>query len=104
MGKKLPKVFQNEINKKINNNSSYFVGNEIKQNIIYNTNNTNEINKKINDIFKSINYIYKVDVIITLKTGEVTKRIIGKNKDNLITIDNELIKIDDILDIKLKRV
>ena len=35
-----------------------------------------------------------------LKDGTVTKRIIGKNNTHLITMENELIPISDIIDIK----
>ena len=62
----------------------------------------NKINKKIRDIFNSSSYLYRANVVITFKNGEVTKKIIGKNNNQLITIDNELIPIDDILDIRLK--
>ena len=89
-----PKVFQNTIDKKINNNKTYFVSKNIKKN-----NDSKNINTKINDMFKSSSYIYKIDVIITLKDKEIKKIVIGKNKNNLITIDNELIPIKDIIDI-----
>ena len=58
------------------------------------------INQKINEIFSSSRYIYKADVEITLKSGKVVKRIVGKNSVHLITYDNELIPISDIVDIK----
>lgn len=98
MAKKLPKIFVNKIDKKLNNNASYFVSNDKK--IIV---EKEDINKKINDIFKSKDYIYRAKVIITLESGDVIKKIIGKNGNQLITIDNELIDIDKILDIKLKK-
>ena len=41
-------------------------------------------------------------MLIKLNDGEIEKKIIGKNKDYLITIDNELISIDSIKDINLK--
>ena len=37
---------------------------------------------------------------ITFANDEVEKTIVGKTNNNLITIDGELIKINDILDIK----
>lgn len=86
-----PKVFQNTINKNITNNKLYSDSSKIKQAI--------DVNSKINNMFKSSSYIYKLDVIITLKNKQVKKIIIGKKNNNLITIDNELIKIDDIIDI-----
>ena len=39
---------------------------------------------------------------ITLEDGVVVKKIIGKNNQNLITMDNELIPINSIKDIKYK--
>lgn len=98
MNKKIPSVFANKIDKKINNNETYYSSTTSPKIEL----NTNDINKKIQDIFNSPNYIYRANVIITLKSGEITKKIIGKNKNSLITIDNELIPIEDILDIKIK--
>ena len=101
MEKKIPKVFANKINRKIENNDSYSYtkNNEfLKDDVVDNL----DINSKINNIFKSTNYIYKVDVNIKLKDGIVDKKIIGKKNGYLITMDNELIKIDDILDINIK--
>ena len=51
-------------------------------------------------MFNSTSYIYKADVKITLKNGSISKRIVGRNSTHLITIDNELIPITDILDIE----
>ena len=60
---------------------------------------TKNVYQKINDIFTSRNYIYKADVIIETRQGKLSKRVIGKNKDHLITSENELIPISDIIDI-----
>lgn len=60
------------------------------------------INQKINEVFNSSNYIYKADVELTLKSGTVVKRIVGRNSTHLITIENELIPISDVIDIKRK--
>lgn len=100
MNKKLPNLFQNKIDKKLNNNETYFISNKAEnKRAIF---SKNDIEKKINNIFTSSNYIYRVNTIISLKTGDVEKKIIGKNKNALITLDNELIPIDEILDIRLK--
>ena len=89
----LPKVFHNSTNKNFNNNKNVFYSksDEIKPTNIY---------QKINDIFSSPSYIYKANVEITLKNKTLIKRIIGRNKDFIITMDNDLIRISDILDIK----
>lgn len=55
--------------------------------------------RAIDAIFNSPGYVYKANVIVKLNSGTVNKKIIGKNNTQIITIDNELIPIKDILDI-----
>ena len=98
--KDLPKVFHNKINKKINNNRNVYYSNNSYDTNIYNTIDSRTILQKINDIFSSPNYVYKANVEITLKDKKVTKRIIGRNRNYIITMDNDLIPITDIIDIK----
>lgn len=109
MNKKLPKVFQNTIDKDISNNNTYYYSAN-KDEVNNNTNETtklkipkpNNINKKINEIFSSPTYVYKANVEITTKESNITTKIIGRNKNYLITMDNKTIPINDIIDIKLK--
>ncbi len=104
MDKKLPKVFQNSIDKEINNNSDYFYSeysikeskNNLKKDVKV---KDKSIMDKIDSIFTSYRYVYKADVDITFKDNTISKRIIGRNRTHLITIDNELIPISDIIDI-----
>ncbi len=99
--KDLPKVFQNNVDKKFNNNSSvYYSSNDNRSLNTKEVKDNRTILQKINEIFSSPNYVYKANVEITLKDKKVTKRIIGRNKDFLITMDNTLIPIRDIVDIK----
>ena len=97
----LPKVFQNS-NIKTNN---------ISQNVFYSEknheNSTSQviespymIEKKINDLFNSSNYVYKLDVLIKTKEDEFKTTIIGRSQKYLITIDNKKIDITSILDIR----
>ena len=118
MEKKLPSVFANKVETNAGNNKSIFYSaDERMTSSLPNENDqermptgrmvttgeiTKDINQKINEIFKSSNYIYKADVELTLRSGKITKRIIGKNASNLITMDNELIPISEIIDIKRK--
>ena len=98
--KELPKVFHNKIDKKINNNRNFYYSNGDKQEINETPKDNKTIIQKINEIFASPNYVYKANVEITLSDRKITKRIIGRNKDFIITMDNELIRISDIKDIK----
>ena len=107
MEKKLPKVFANKIDKNLENNDNYFysANSETSQEDIRESKEQSfivhgeNVQQKIQSIFNSPRYVYKADVDITLKDGKVSKRIIGKNMTHLITIDNELIPISDIIDI-----
>ena len=106
MKKELPKVYANKIDKEIRNNVSVSYNKDDNflrsDNEMVTKNEKNNINQKINNIFNADNYIYKADVIITLKDKSITKRIIGKNSTHLITYDNELIALTDIIDIRYK--
>ena len=99
--KDLPKVFHNKINKKINNNRKVFYSNNTYDESL--EINSKSVLQKINDIFISPNYVYKANVEITLKDKKITRRIIGRNKNYIITMDNELIPILDIIDIKSQK-
>ena len=105
MEKKLPTVFANKIDKKLENNTTVSVTREDtvreekEPKMVYGKN----INQKIQDIFSSTKYVYKADVIITLKDKKITKKVVGKNANYLITIDNVLIPISDIVDIEYQK-
>jgi len=102
MKDKLPKVFANTFSKQISNNEKVY---HVKgNNIIVEKSKKipiENINNKINAVFKSSKYVYKIDVEITTAKDVLKKKIIGKNKTNLRTFDNELIPIKDIVDIKI---
>lgn len=112
MAKKLPGVFQNPIDHPVKNNKDYFYLDkeetkpEEKEELTREEKVKKElfganVNQKINQIFSSSNYIYKADVEIQFKDKVVETKIIGKSGHSLITFDNTLIPIDDIVDIKL---
>ena len=95
--KDLPRVFANKINSSINNSQDIFYGNDRQEK---KSHNDISIVKKINNIFASSDHVYKSKVKIELKDKTVEKIIVGKTSTNLITIDGELIKIVDIIDIE----
>lgn len=113
--KELPKMYRNKINKELKNNERIFctmynnVSEENKENNIIiesniiNKKNNLTVEQKIANIFNSPNYIYKIDVVIVTDKDKMAKRIIGKTKTNLITMDNEYIPINTIRDIYIAR-
>lgn len=103
MEKKLPKVFANKIEKELSNNDRVYYGKneeKIQKKEPKDSKYDLTVQQKINKIFGSSRYVYKADVDITLKDGKISKKVIGRNKNQLITMDNELINIDDIVDIE----
>ena len=61
------------------------------------------IEKKINKILNTKKHIYKIPVKIKTKASEeeIITKIIGKNRTNIITIDNKIIEIKQIEDIEI---
>ena len=105
----LPRMYHNKIDKDLNNNERVFSTldsnikpTNISSNFINNRNNLT-VEQKIVNIFNSPNYIYKIDVVIVTDNNKVIERIIGKNKNNLITMDNEYIPINTIRDIYINK-
>ena len=98
MSKKLPNIFKGKAPKDSNQTKTIINSNsEIKI-----EKNEKSINKQINDVFSSENFVYKADTIITLTSGDVIeKTIIGKTNNSLLTIDDELIEVSKIAKIEL---
>lgn len=107
-------MYHNTIDKDINNNEKMYStmynstmnNNDRKisnNNIFINNKNNYTVEQKIYNIFNSPNYIYKIDVTIVTDKGKTNKRIVGKTKTNLITMDNEYIPINTIRDIYISR-
>jgi len=113
MQRKLPHVFANKVSNASNNRKFYYSDLEhIEQRkqinsdkIIekYNLKSTvqkNDIRRKIIELFKSPNNVYKVKANIKIDGKTITKNLIGRTNSSLITLDDELIDIDKIEDIE----
>ena len=107
MSKDLPKMYHNTFDKEINNNkciySSLLDRKEEKTKEVVKEKDIKfdrfSIEQKIFNIFNAKDYIYKADVTIVTDEQVLKKRIVGKNSNNLITMDNEYIPISIIRDI-----
>ena len=98
-----PKMYRCNVKKEFNNNRSVYAsyndndnGNRNNTDIVY---DTNEIRRKINEIFGSHDFIYRTKVNILIDNQVITKKVIGVYNNNLVTIDNEYIPISMIKDI-----
>lgn len=110
MEKKLPEVFKNRIDKEVKNNKDVYytrstdkVEEKVSQTSFTRNVDGKNIEQKIQSIFSSPTYVYKADVELVLNDGsKLVKKIIGKNVNHLITMDNELIPITSVKDIHFK--
>ena len=111
MEKKLPKVFANPQEKNFTNNEKVYYSKEkldfepidkksIDDSNWVRTSDNKNIYQKLNDIFSSERYVYKADVEIITKNGLINTKLIGQNRTHVITMDNKLIPITEIEDIK----
>ncbi len=98
MENKIPKIFVNNV-KKIDNNKIVFYSNRESNEEIKKTLSTIEINNKINDLFRSNDFVYKKKLHIKTKDYEEDFVIIFKSTDYLLTIDGMRIYYSDIIDI-----
>ena len=87
MNPKLPKVYANPDSFNLNHNMA--------ENSI---NNSSFSNRKIDEILDSSNkYLFNHRYLITLKNNKVVESsIISKYNNKLLTIDNDVLDIDDI--------
>lgn len=90
----LPKVYQNNnINLDNHDQTIYYSKDKVLK-------NNSNIKDKIANIFNRRSYIYKINVEIEDNDKTYSTTIIGKTDRYLITINNELIAINNIKDIK----
>ena len=101
MKKELPKVFINKIDKikEINNNKEVFYSFKEEKRNDNDIVNKYDMQKKIDELFRSNDFIYKKKFHIKTKYDEKDHIIISKSYDYLLTIDGEKIYIDNIIDI-----
>lgn len=106
MGKKLNNLYIGKIEKRINNNEAVFYS--VYKREMENVNKMSDssltddidIESKITALFNSPNYVYKLRAIIELKDNTtIDKEIIGRKNGKLITIDDDLVNINDIRNI-----
>ena len=95
MDKDLPNIYKGSVNNS-NNQDKSILNEEVK------IESNRDVEKDIKKILTSKDFIYKAEVLITLKdNNKLKKTIIGTNNNSLITIDDELIDINNISKIDL---
>lgn len=91
MKKDLPDLYKGHTFKNLNNDVYYSLGD--------NTTRNSGKSVSVNELFSSYSYIFNLDVLIkTLKKDYHTK-IAGKMGNNLITLDNDVIPINEVIEV-----
>lgn len=96
---KLPKIYKNEIRKKINNNKEMCYVEE-KKGLIQ---DKKQIEDTLKNVFAGLGKPYNTKVIIKTKDNEYDTSLISKNKEEVITLENKIIKINEIEEITIKK-
>ena len=110
---KKPKVFENQIDKTIRNNKMVFdstkeevvnelvlEGDDKRSDNKKNINNDLTIVDKITRLLNREGYIFNVDVSIITKDDVFKTHIARIVNNHIITLDNDIINIDDVIDIE----
>lgn len=97
--KKLPKIYQNSIKQKLKNNKEMCIVEEVDDLNLYKEN----VEEVLSHVFAGLGNTYNTRVIIKTNEKIYDTSLISKNKYELITIDNEIIKIRDIKKITIKK-
>mgnify|MGYP003308967565 CR=1 FL=1 len=101
---KKPKIFENKIDKDIRNNKSVFDSSKeevriIKKEELIKDNNDISVVDKITRLLNRNGYIFNVKVLIKTKDTEYNTHIASVINNHIITLDNDIINIDDVIDI-----
>lgn len=100
MKKELPKIYSEVVDHDTNTSVAYTKSDELRSE--KETVPGKSVDQKIREIFNSVNYVYKIQVVIETGEGSNVKQLVGRNRDYLITMDNEQIPISSIKDIYIK--
>ena len=104
--KKLPKIYHSEIKSKKNKLSMYdsLKNNDLKEE------KTNDlkidlsnlsVKEKLQKLMNQNNYIFNTKVVLVFQDKEINTSIAGIYNNHIITMDNKIISIDKLIDIKI---
>lgn len=108
MNKKLPSISKFSTDKNFSNNKHTYYSfikddNSDVRSVSNNNSNNNNNNRTetLDDLFNNGEYIFNIPVSIKTNGDDISTMIVGKVNDHIITKDNRVIKIEDIVSIKV---
>ncbi len=95
---KKKKIYVNKIEKKVGNNQKSC---EVEEFVEKTDNNeiVNDVEDKLHKLFNTNGYIFNIDVKIITNAKTYQTKIASQVGNNLVTLDNDVICIDEIKDI-----
>lgn len=104
--KKLPKIYRNTIDYEIKNNKDmvYVKSSDVeeKDSNTRKGDTTLSVEEKLSKIFNTSRHTFNIPVEIVTSSKTYSSKIAGKMKDCIITLDNDVIPINSIIDIREK--
>lgn len=98
--KKLPKLYRNNISKPIKNNKEIcYLNREVKEE----KRTVETVEEVLSKVFNGMGYSYNIPVIITTKNKTYYTSIVTKTKQAILTLENEIIPLKDITEIKIEK-
>jgi hypothetical protein len=94
---KKPELYKCENNLKSHNKKYCYVNNKILSDDI----KDNLIDEKIKFLINNPNYLNNIKVLIKTKNKEYKTSIVSKVNNKILTIDNEIIPVDEIISIDI---
>lgn len=95
--KKLPELYKNLDSKpKDNNKKVYYMENKQKETRV------SSVEEQLESIFHTLGYSYNIPVEIKTKDNTYHTSLVTRTKENVLTIDNQIIAIKDIIQIMRK--
>lgn len=102
--KKLPKIYQNEVKKNFNNNEKVYYSEKNRRNSSNSVKvkSKNQIIDELNSLKKESGFIFNKPLIITTKDKTYDTAIVKMNNIEILTLNEDIIKIEDIISIERK--
>ena len=88
--KDLPELYKCQVSKDLNSKVYYSQGDISERNYK---------SLSVNELFSTYSYIFNLDVLIKTPKKDYKTRIAGRVGNNLITLDNDVIPINEVIEI-----
>ncbi len=99
--KKLPEIYKNISKVPINNNRGVYRFKNEESFIEEKIDSNKEVKETLKEIFNGLGNSYNILVKIITKDKEYETSLVSRTANNIVTIDNDVILIKDIINIKI---